>query len=47
MENKTLEELEYDYFILRMQDYWSDEDYRYANELREQIKKLKEIKDND
>lgn len=38
---ESLEELEEKYFILQMQDRWDSEDYRYANELREKIKKLK------
>jgi len=38
---ETLEELEHKYFILQMQDKWDSEDYRYADELREKIKKLK------
>nr|DAJ13831.1 MAG TPA: hypothetical protein [Siphoviridae sp. ctvzh6] len=42
-ENKmeTLEQLENAYFILEMQDKWDSEDYRYANELKEKIRKLK------
>ena len=39
---ETLEELENRYFMLQMQDRWSDSDYRYAEELREKIRKLKE-----
>lgn len=39
--SKTLEQLENDYFMLQMQDTWTSEDYRYADELREKIKKLK------
>lgn len=39
--SKTLEQLEKDYFMLQMQDTWTSEDYRYADELREEIKKLK------
>lgn len=38
---ETLEELEEKYFILKMQDKWDSNDYRYAEELREKIKKLK------
>lgn len=38
---ESLEKLEEKYFILQMQDRWDSEDYRYANELREKIKKLK------
>lgn len=39
---ETLEELEQKYFMLEMQDHWDSSDYRYASELREKIKKLKE-----
>lgn len=39
--SKTLEQLENDYFMLQMQDTWTSEDYRYADELREEIKNLK------
>jgi enolase len=38
---ETLEQLEKAYFILEMQDKWDSEDYKYANELKEKIKKLK------
>ena len=38
---ETLEELEKRYFLLEMQDTWTSEDYKYADELKEQIKKLK------
>ena len=38
---KTLEQLENDYFMLQMQDTWDSSDYRYADELREEIKNLK------
>ena len=38
---ETLEQLEHRYFILEMQDKWDSEDYRYAKELKEKIKKLK------
>lgn len=44
---KTLEQLENDYFMLQMQDTWTSEDYRYADELREKIKKLKGENKND
>lgn len=40
-EMETLEQLEKAYFILEMQDKWDSEDHRYANELKEKIKKLK------
>lgn len=36
-----LEILEHKYFLLEMQDKWDSEDYKYANELKEKIKKLK------
>ena len=38
---ETLEQLEERYFLLKMQDNWTSEDYKYADELREKIKKLK------
>lgn len=44
---KTLEELEEDYFMLNMQDTWDSSDYRYADELKEEIKKIKEERKND
>jgi hypothetical protein len=44
---KTLEELEEDYFMLNMQDTWDSSDYRYADELKEKIKKIKEERKND
>lgn len=40
--SETLEELEHKYFMLEMQDSWDSSDYRYADELREKIRKLKE-----
>ena len=40
--SETLEELEEKYFMLEMQDTWSSKDYKYADELRNKIKKLKE-----
>lgn len=39
---ETLEELEERYFILQMSDVWDSSDYKYADELREKIRKLKE-----
>lgn len=42
MVTETLEELEHKYFMLQMQDHWDSEDYRYADELRQKIKKIKE-----
>lgn len=38
---ETLEQLENRYFMLQMQDRWDSSDYRFADELREKIKKLK------
>ena len=38
----TLEELEHQYFMLEMKDTWDSSDYRYADELREKIRRLKE-----
>ena len=40
--SETLEELEHQYFMLEMQDTWDSSDYRYADELREKIRRLKE-----
>lgn len=40
--SETLEELEEKYFMLEMQDAWSSRDYKYADELRNKIKKMKE-----
>jgi hypothetical protein len=39
---ETLEQLEEKYFMLQMQDRWGDSEYKYADELKEKIKKLKE-----
>lgn len=39
--SETLAELEEKYFMLEMQDTWSSKDYKYADELKEKIKKLK------
>jgi len=36
-----LEKLEYKYFLLNMQDTWTSEDYRYADELKEKIRRIK------
>ena len=44
---ETLEELEEKYFMLEMQDTWSSRDYRYADELRQKIKKLREKNKNN
>lgn len=38
---QTLEQLEEKYFLLEMQDHWDSNDYKYADELREKIKKLR------
>ena len=40
--SETLEELEEKYFMLEMQDTWSSRDYKYDDELRNKIKKMKE-----
>ena len=40
--SETLEELEEKYFMSEMQDTWSSRDYKYADELRNKIKKMKE-----
>ena len=39
---KKIKELEQEYFYLKMQDHWDSSDYRYANELREEIKRCKD-----
>lgn len=39
--NEELKELEKKYFMLQMQDTWDDSDYRYADELKTKIRKLK------
>lgn len=44
---ETLEILEQRYFMLKMQDVWDSSDYKYADELLEKIKKLKEERKND
>lgn len=44
---EKLKELEDKYFMLQMQDVWDSEDYRYAEHLREQIKKIKGIDKNE
>jgi len=41
---KQIEELERRYFELQMCDHWDSSDYRYAEELRNKIKELKEVK---
>ena len=38
---EELEELERKYFLLEMQDHWDSSDYKYAEELREKIKRIK------
>ena len=44
MEEKeeTLEELEHKYFMLQMADTWDASDYRFAEKLREKMRKLRE-----
>ncbi len=44
---KTLEELEEDYFMLEMQDTWDSSDYRYADELKEKIRELRKLKNDN
>lgn len=39
---ETLEILENKLFMLEMQDHWESSDYRYAEELRERIRKVKQ-----
>ena len=40
MENE-LEKLESQYFMLQMKDTWDSSDYRFADELKEKIKNIK------
>lgn len=42
-----LEELERKYFMLQMKDHWDNDDFNYARELREKIKKLREEKKDE
>ena len=37
---ETLEQLKDKLFMLKMQDHWDFEDYRYEDELLEKIRKL-------
>ena len=39
---ETIEQLKERLFMLKMQDHWDSSDYRYADELRKKIRKLKE-----
>lgn len=41
---EELEKLENQYFMLQMQDTWDSGDYKFAEELRQKIKKIKEMK---
>ena len=47
---KELEDLEHKEFMLQMIDHWTQEDYRYDNELHQKIMKVKkeieEVKNN-
>ena len=47
---KKLEELKHKEFMLQMIDHWTQEDYRYDNELHQKIMKVKkeieEVKNN-
>ena len=40
---EDLDKLEEKYFLLQMQDNWDAADYRYADQLRANIKKCKEL----
>ena len=44
---ETVKELENRLFMLEMKDTWDSSDYRYADELKQKIKKLKEEQNND
>ncbi len=39
---EEIKKLEEEYFMLQMKDGWCEEDYKFARELRDRIKKLKE-----
>ena len=41
-EEETLERLEHKYFMLQMADTWDASDYRFAEKLREKMRKLRE-----
>lgn len=43
MQEETLEELENKLFMLKMQDTWTSEDYRFEDKLLEKIKKMKGV----
>lgn len=47
---KKLEDLEHREFMVQMIDHWTQEDYRYDNELHQKIMKVKkeieEVKNN-
>lgn len=42
LKEKELKELEHRYFMLQMADTWDRSDYRFAERLREKIRKLRE-----
>ena len=44
---ETLEDLENQYFMLCMQDVWTQNDYNLSNEIQRKIRKLKENEKND
>ena len=39
---EEIKKAEEEYFMLQMKDGWCEEDYKFARELRDRIKKLKE-----
>ena len=39
---EEIKKMEEEYFMLQMKDGWCEEDYKFARELRDRIKKLKE-----
>lgn len=39
---EEIKKLEEEYFMLQMKDGWEESDYKFARELRDRIKKLKE-----
>lgn len=44
--DEVLQELEDKYFMLNMKDVWDSSDHRYADELREKIKRRKKELEN-
>ena len=39
--SQEIQKLEDEYFMLQMKDNWDSDDFRYADEIREKIRRLK------